>query len=258
MNEFIKTKLDWRMSLISTDFTNAPFLGMLPGDDFNFRDSDPVGRFQRAVSRLGIYGLGIEMTFVPVKTQLTKYPNFIRNNAMLAILIATDASEHSWESNSPYVPAPQPPPMRSTDFLNYLKSVKGSLDRTVVYGAFGSQDLGCPNTYEYHKYAGGEYEKVVNATKGKYFALCAKDFGTQIATIGKDLSTRVQNPKIYLSNRPIAESLKVFYLGKELPAGQRAAGGYWIYDFDANAVLFHDLEFAKGDTEKVVVQYLEK
>jgi hypothetical protein len=66
------------------------------------------------------------------------------------------------------------------------------------------------------------------------------------------------DPKIYLSNRPIAESLKVFYLGKELPAGQRAAGGYWIYDFDANAVLFHDLEFAKGDTEKVVVQYLEK
>jgi hypothetical protein len=97
----------------------------------------------------------------------------------------------------------------------------------------------------------------VNATNGKYFPLCENDFGKELSKFGKDLLTRIDYPKIPLKTRPVTETIKVFYKDKELPGGPLENGGYWMYNYEINAIIFHNLKFAASDNEKVTIEYLE-
>lgn len=255
MNEFVKSGLEWRMALISTDPRQGylkPYLGMETNDLFDFKDPNPVNRFRTAVSRLGTGGSGLECGFTPVDWHLKNYPNFTRKDATLALIFVTDAPEQSElpMSGSVYTISPQV-------FISNLTKTKGQISKAVVYGAFGAQDLNCSATDEMWNYKGSRYEMAVNATKGKYFPLCARDFGTELAKFGKDLSTRITSPRILLKNRPIPETIKVYFHNKLLPGGLKEVGGYWVYDFDRNAILFNDLDFAKDDNEKVNIEFQE-
>ncbi len=49
----------------------------------------------------------------------------------------------------------------------------------------------------------------------------------------------------------------MIYKGEDLKGGLKEEKGYWLYDFDLNAILFHDLNFAPGDKEEVTVEYRE-
>jgi hypothetical protein len=39
--------------------------------------------------------------------------------------------------------------------------------------------------------------------------------------------------------------------GAEIPGGTAEKGGYWLYDFDLNAVVFSRLDFAPDENAKV-------
>lgn len=252
MNHFIKGGLDWKMGLISTDpGVIHSYIGLDPSDVFDYKSVDPINKFQNAVKKLGISGSGWETTFIPVREHLRTYPNFLRKDAILALLIVTDAPE---QSSSPFGGIGGAP-MNVKDFLSLLKTEKKSLSRVVTYGAFAAQDLGCRTTDGFTRYKGSSYEELVLATNGKHFPLCTKDFGTELAKFGKDLLTKIESPRIYLKSRPILETLKVIYRGNSLPGGLREQGGYWLYDFDNNSIVFHDLKFAASDNEKVTVEY---
>ena len=71
----------------------------------------------------------------------------------------------------------------------------------------------------------------------------------------EDLVTRVERPYIALKERPLTSSIRVTYKGAILSGGLLEDGGYWIYDFDLNRIVFHNLNFAPGDTEEVTVSY---
>lgn len=243
MQEFVKDKhLSWTMGLISTDVTNRPYIGFAPGDLLNSQTPNPVLAFQRAVGQLGTYGSGYEETFEPIRKNLESYPAFARKDAYLAMISVTDADEQS--------------AMSSQVFLQYLQSKKGSLSRAIFYGAFGADDLGCRNG-EGWNYSRGKYEAVIQATQGRYFPICTSTFGKDLAALGTDLVKRVTQPMIRLSKRPKISSIRVSFQGRALPGGLKEDGGFWVYDFDANAIVFHDLDFAPGDTETVDVSYQE-
>jgi hypothetical protein len=241
INDFVKHGgLDWKMGLLSTDVMNNPFIGFTPTTELSVRTPDNVRLFKDAVGRLGTAGDAIERSFAPVQKWIPKHPTFLRPNAMLALIFVTDAEEQSG--------------VKAQDFIDFLTVTKTSLKKVVTYGVFAAQDLGCTVGDSTWKYAGSPYEPVITATTGKVYPLC-KDFGTNLADLGKDLYTRVARPSIRLKSRPQLSTLSVNYLGAVLPGGPVEDGGYWIYDFDLNAIMFHSLDFAPGENEEVEIVY---
>lgn len=236
-----KGGLEWKMGVLSSSTNEEPFVGFTPATLLTYQTPDAVKIFQDTVKRLGTFGDVIEKFFAPVQQHLTKYPAFVRNQATLAIIFLTDAAEQS------RIPA--------STFLNFLKGVKGDLRRVVSYGVFASVDFGCRFTDEQWNYVGSPYEEVIKATKGKVYKLCDTDFGKNLADLGKDLVERIKRPFVQLVERPVISAIRVLYQGEELPGGPADSGGLWIYDFDLNRVVFHNLDFAPGDNEEVTIGY---
>ena len=232
--------LDWKMGILSTDVLNNPYIGFTPGTELTYKTPDNVKLFKDAVGRLGTSGDAIEKTFAPIMKYIPKYPTFLRPNAMLALIMITDAEE---QSGTP-----------AKDFIDFLAVTKGNLKKVVTYGVFAPQDFGCTIGDSFWNYAKSPYEEVVNATNGKTYPLC-KDFGKNLADLGQDLVTRVSRPTIRLKSHPQLRTLKVYFHGEILPGGPPDEQGRWIYDFDLNAIQFHDLDFAQGDNEEVEVVY---
>ena len=73
---------------------------------------------------------------------------------------------------------------------------------------------------------------------------CTKDFGKDLAKIGKDIISIVDSPSVLLSERPIVDTIEVFYDKLLLKPGKEADGGIWYYSLKFNTINFYNLEFA--------------
>ena len=235
--------IHWKMGMISSDESDVPYLGISPTPDFDFSALDPVSVFQAAVGRLGTSGSGTEKFFTPVLNTLRLNPAFLRPHSILALIFVTDAIEQS--------------PIDAPRFLNELATLKGDIRDVIVYAALGAEDFGCAPSGEGLNYVGSAHETVIKATHGKVYKACDPNFGNSLADLGQDLVQRVATPRMYLAARPRQGTLVIRYHGQVLPGGPKADGGFWVYDYELNAVLFHDLAFAHGDTESVEVSYRE-
>lgn len=244
IQQFTKTGgLDWRMALLSTDESDLPYVGMLPGKELSKYSADPVDLFQRAVGSLGIAGSAIEKTFTPLLKSLSAFPSFLRTDAILAVIAVTDAAEQSTHL--------------SKDFLSSITTLKGSLNKFIMYGVFAAKDFGCTSDEGAWDYAKSPYEDIIAPTKGKTYPLCSANFGANLADLGNDLVTRVRRPRLRLAKRPDPQTIQLTFKGQDLPGGLKEAGGYWIYDFELNSLVFHDLDFAKDEIEEVLVSFVE-
>jgi hypothetical protein len=234
-----KAQFRWKMGLISTSTYNTPYLGF--SSSFDWKSPNPVPTFQSAVSRLGTSGDSIEKIFDPVINALTTYPTFLRKDAYFAMIVVTDTKDQSYNYNT------------SQRFLDRLKTLV-PLDKVLVYAAIGPMDWGCSPTDDAFNYLGSEYEKLINTVHGKGYKICDPTFGNSLVSIATDIVSSVATPRIYLQKRPVPETIRVFYKGKEIPGG---INGTWVYDYDLNSIIFQDLTFAPGDTESVEIQYEE-
>lgn len=245
MDEFTKKgNLQWKMGLISTDKSEAPYIGFGSGRELNHQTPNGVQLFQSAVSQLGLNGTYLEEGFDPLLGAFRRYPDFVRSNSVLAVIFVTDAQEQGEEA--------------VTDVLASLGQIKQLRD-VVSYGIFNATDLNCDNNggEEEWRVFGSRYGEFIQSTSGKAYPLCAPDFGMQLSDLGKDLVSRVSSPKLFLDARPLLSTLKVFHGGVEVPGGPRSSGGYWYYNVQMNAIVFHDLSFAPGDDEEVQVVFDE-
>jgi len=244
INEFVKNNLEWKMGLISTSEYENPFIGFTPSSLLTFQTPNGVDLFRKAIARLGINGATTEMAFTPIVNTLKGYSTFARSDAKLAVIIVTDAREQSYKDEV-------------QDVLDQLVATKGSLKRVTAYGVFGAEDKGCPdNSSEGHwKYVGSTYESFITTLHGKTYSLCAADFWKNLVDMGKDLVKQIQYARIYLAERPVPSSIKVICKGEEIQGGQESEGGHWIYDFELNAIIFSDTNFAAGDDESVRVEF---
>lgn len=241
INSFVTNGgMNWKIGLISTDVRDNPFIGLDPTNELTSKTPGNIQLFKDAVNQLGTYGDATERTFAPVMKWLPKYPIFLRPSAMLALIMITDAEEQSTET--------------AADFIQFLTSTKGRLDRVVTYGVFAANDLGCNVCDSWWNYANSPYEQVIKATNGKTYPLC-KDFGQNLADLSKDLVSRVVRPSIQLSSRPRLSTLRMNHRGRAVKGGPETESGYWMYDFDGNAIRFHNLDFAPGDNEEVQIVY---
>jgi hypothetical protein len=228
---------DWRMGLLSTDTSDEPYIGFLPSDRLDYTHLDPVRAFQGAVRNLGTNGSGQEKSYDPVKNALTEYPDFLRPQSKLFLILLSDEPEQSR--------------MSTFQFVDFLARKKGKLENVVTYGIFEMRERGCGS----NNYQGSRYEEFMTDTNGAAFPICLEDYGSLLAKIGADIGERLVRPRIQLTRRPKDGTLRVLYQGNPLPAGPKEKGGFWFYNYEENAIVFHDLSFAASDNESVKVEY---
>lgn len=238
MQEFLSHKyLNWKMGVISTSDDEEPFLGF--NKVFDHESSDQVEIFQQAIRDLGVNGRADEHIFYNTLRMFTNYNYFFRNKSNVAIIMVSDEKEHSESDHGSNYSA-----------INTLDQIKGFVDATRkirFYGALQATDLqSCPtrSSWDYGPYKGSPYEEIINATGGMIASACIPDFGQKLAEIGKDIVKLIESPKILLTDRPLVDTIKVFYKGTELSPGDRQNGGLWYYDYYYNSINFYDLSFS--------------
>jgi hypothetical protein len=237
MQEFTQNNImDWRMGLMSTDKSEAPFLGF--DTYFTKKTVDPVRKFQQAVDSLGTNGSASEYVFYNIMRPMTDstYSHFFRRDAHLAIIMVTDEEEQSERSHGAQFEA--------ISLINSIKSLKTPNRVVRFYGAFNFKDLEDCRTWSGETYSGSPFETVINETAGLHMSACTTDFGTQLAAIGKDIIKIGDSPKFTLSTRPRIETIEVIYDGVSLPMGKEEEGGVWYYDKYFNTINFYNLDFA--------------
>ncbi len=247
INEFSKqATLNWRIGLLSSDLSESPYLGLPPRPILDHTTPDAILKFQRGVGSLGLSGSGVEQFFEPVLRVVEGSAGniFLRPDAILAVIFVTDAPEQST--------------VGAAEFLQSLELIKGSRDKIAGFGVLGPGDWGCPSTDDDWDYRSSKFEQFLSQVNGKNYKLC-EDFGPGLAEMGKILVQLSISPKIFLEARPRAGTVKITYQGRVLPPGPKAEGGFWVYDPQLNAILFHDLDFAGSNNsiEDVQVSYLE-
>jgi len=204
-----------------------------------------VTKFQDAVRRLGTDKFCPELPFETMMEAFQRYPNFVRNQSTLAILVLTDTMEET--------------PQRQAELEKELRVLKSDPKQVRFYGTFAGQSFSCYSDQEpAWRYAGSPFEYFVMLTGGTSFDLCTPDFGKNLAQVGKDMVKSVTYSQVPLSQRPDVASLSVRYRGSELPGGPQAQGGRWSFDFDLNAVVFYDLQFALDEEDFVEIHYEPK
>ncbi len=269
-NEFAKASyVDWKIGLLSTDWTEEPYLGFGRSFDSSLiTDSDPnsfgnvVAEFQTAVGKLGINGSATEATFVPIHNKLEEYngrsasrPSFLRDNAHLVVISITDEPERSMEiSNSTWNPAP-PNYNRNlyeaTAFYNFLSGYVNSNKILRFYGGIQNRELpGCSTDggWNGQTLAESQYGRIMDISDGFYVPACSDRFGVDLARIAEDITSLVGRPSLLLRRRPKVETIKVYYEGRLLKPGSEAKGGFWYYDEASNTINFYGLDFV-GDIE---------
>ncbi|MEX0797839.1 MAG: hypothetical protein WD025_00240, partial [Bacteriovoracaceae bacterium] len=246
MQEFTKIKyLNWKLGLISTDPTDDTFLGF--EEPFDAQTTAPVEIFKMAVGSLGASG-GNEKVFSNIDKHLSDFDGsnpdraaFVRRKSHLAIIMVTDEKEQS--RGAKYDPMA---------FINNLKGRLSPNKNLRFYGALSLDGVGNCRSGDSSQYPGSPYETVVNETGGFTIPAC-ENFGTRLADIGKDIVSLLDSIKLLLMDRPVIETLKVFYRGEELPPGSREDGGYWYYDSFSNTINFYSLKFIE-DLERDVLE----
>ncbi len=253
--------INWKMGLISTDKADAPYIGFDTPFDYSLIDyRDPtsldktVEQFQNAVSKLGTNGSGSEYIFYNVKRVLDLFdgrspghPSFLRQNSHLVVIMISDEKEQSMLDFGPSYDAPV--------FAKNLSSYIAGNKILRFYGALSRKDLpGCNLPGDDEPYAGSQHEAIIKLTRGFNISACIPDFGTELAKIGKDIASLVGLPSLLLKQRPIADTIKVYYKNKLLPPGRKESGGIWFYEESTNTINFYTMDFvqdARNDFFKI-------
>lgn len=252
MSSFLQNNfMKWRMGIVSTDKKDDPYLGFNPSNWFDHtmisRDVNPltpamvVSGFQDAINSLGTGGDGYEYIFYNALRPMldtdprTNHSSFFRRDAHLAIIMVTDEEEQSEEKwGSSY---------EALTLINAIKSMKESDKVVRFYGAFNFPDLQDCSGWG-NGYAGSPFETIISETSGIFMSACTKDFGKDLAEIGKDIISIVDTPSILLVDRPVLDTLEVYYNDTYLKPGKRSEGGVWYYSHKYNTINFYSLDFA--------------
>jgi hypothetical protein len=244
--------INWKIGLVSTDKAEEPYLGFAQPFDWtliDFRDPTSFDRtvktFQNAVEKLGTNGDPNEFVFYNVKRTVDLFdgkspgrPAFLRPDSHFVVIMITDEHEQSEETFGKEFAAPQ-----------FVKNMAQYIPGNKIlrfYGALNRNDLpGCNQPGDSDPYQGSPYETAINLTRGFVISSCIDDFGTDLAKIGKDIASIVGLPSLLLKQRPVVDTIKVYYKDKLLPPGKKEDGGIWFYEESTNTINFYTMSFVE-------------
>ncbi len=261
--------INWKIGLISTDRKDNPYIGfeLRNALDYTMVDlRDPssldrvVSEFQGAVSDLGTSGDASEYTFFNVKRVLDLFdgvnrsPRFLRSNSHLVVIMITDEKEQS--KTAPGVGNPSF--YEATNFFNGLSRYIDSGKILRFYGAFNHKELqGCDTGFSWSEpWQGNPFDEIISISQGFYISACTDNFGSDLARIGEDIVTLIGLPSLLLRQRPIVESIRVYYQNVLLPSGPKSEGGMWFYEEDSNTINFYTMDFVEDfENDNFVIDF---
>lgn len=229
------TYLDYHVGVVTSSpkgyYPNC--CGKLVGTPLYVDRNTPNGIYQMASNILVGTGGGYEEAFFdPVYLALSDpllsgyNAGFYRPEASLALIFITDTEDQSdmQDANSLY---------------NFLLAIKGNAQKIEVAAAYIPENeiSSCPGeTMELQSRDGlNEFFKLTNALT---FSLC-DDFGEELAIIGEKIAAKSQI--MYLSKKPVPETIKVTMGGVEMPR-DKVKG--WTYEPNKVAIVFgSDIEW---------------
>ena len=257
-----RPNINWKLGIVSTDKGDQPYLGFEQSFDYsNLNGLNAIGlrrglaKFNKTVERIGTNGDTQELVFFNIKKALdwqnTDFNHFHRLDAHLAIIMITDEYEQSEEVFGEHY---QPHKFLKLIQSNYMASNK----IVRFYGALSFHDLencswGTMGRGGYNNYKGGKLHKIIELTDGFVISACINNFGAKLAELGEDIISLVGMPSLLLEQRPIVESLEIYYKNQLLPPGEAINDGMWFYEEQTNTINFYNIDFIE-DVEKDSLQ----
>ncbi len=243
MDEFtVKTKLRWKMGIVSTDDSEAPYLGF--STPFDYNNAAPVATAKAAVDSLGTWGSGSEYSLYNAKRAIDENSDFLRPNAHFVVIFVSDEYEQSNKYPHYY------------KWDQFLNDMKAKVENRKIFRAYGVLDLkGIANCTGYSSstdiYKDSQFEHIINKTNGFVVPGCG-NFGSELTKIGEDIVQIIEKPKVLLREKPVIDTIRVFYKGHELFPGKESNGGSWYYDDRFNTVNFYSMDFANNEEIQLV------
>ncbi len=181
---------------------------------------------------VGDSGSGDELMFDPIRAALSvplinrENIGFLRPDATLAIILVTDAEDHSDQITSG---------QQMFDFLVNLKG--GRADKVLAYGALIPSTIARPTcSRDEGSVVPTRLEEFIALAKGIEYNICDTDYGTKLAHIAADVVQKVGRI-MFLSRPPVVDTITVTY-GTQVIPNDRENG--WTYDPVRNALIFGD------------------
>lgn len=230
---FLNLDLDFQIAVVTTDVENPDESGKFQGIPAILKPSTAnlAAAFTANVN-VGTNGSGEERGLEGARLALSE-PNlsgpnagFMRENALLAIVVVSDEEDGGSEND-----APTQPPV--DEYVNYFLSLKGGDPARVNLSAIaGDIPNGC-SSVDAEADPANRYAEAVNALNGYFGSICAEDFGPILDQLGATISgLATAFPTSY---QPIVDSIHVTVDGVEVP--QDPING-WTWNTTIGGVVF--------------------
>jgi hypothetical protein len=177
---FLELNLDYHMGVITTDIVNPAQSGRLQGSPAFISDEapDPQGQLAQAVS-VGDNDMGDESGLAAMELALSEpvlsneNAGFIRDDALLSIIILSDEPEQSNRD--------------SRHYIDFLGTVKDDPTQISVSTIVGDRDWGCQGVCGGRPTGaqpGDKYIDVQEAFPGVFESICACDYSPAMEAVG--------------------------------------------------------------------------
>lgn len=227
MNDFILSGADFNMAVITTD--NHMFNQIITQSNTN-----AATLLAQSVT-MGTYGSGnekgIQMAYQSLINANEAGPGgqFFRHAAKLILIFLSDEEDHSVPDWSTY-----------TTFFDQLKPP----GYFIPYGIIGDPPVGCGNGWQGAQYGAGYFD-LINYYGGKWYSICANDWGIQLQDLAGEVTTK---RSFELEEEdPIESTIKVFINGQEVTEG-------WQYDSNDNVIRF-DYSHVPEPGQTISIEY---
>ena len=222
---------DFRLGVVTTDpDAAATFTGPVLSPD----TADLAGSFAAAVA-VGTDGSrdeqGLSRALSAANPAIN--PDFLRDEARLAVVVFSDEDDHSPESVDWYLHE-----------LNVLAGAEG----LAVHAIVGDLPAGCVSGISAAD-PGERYFAAADASAGLTGSICSADYSDLLTRVAFDITG--WNDTFLLTELPETATLRVWVDSVEIP--NRDPDG-WTYSLGDNAVVFHDRAVPRPGME-VVVEY---
>lgn len=247
LTSFDSLGIDYRIAVTSTDMDSPGQQGRFQGSTKVIRkgSGNPLAEFRDATD-LGSSGSGSEKgadaAYAALTSPLIDNENagFIREDAVLAIVVISDEDDDSLISDS--------------QFINWVDNYKGDPARTSFSAVVGDEGLfGCSSSsFPPVSATGGDrYIKYQKATDGTFQSICDEDFDEVLSYLGYGASGLSYEFQLDRVPRGGPGSITVEVDGTVVPYGLTRG---WIYDSSTNSVRFNR-DKVPGPNAVIVIKY---
>jgi hypothetical protein len=234
--------VDYHIGVTTTDMTAGEEQGKLVGDANNPKvlTSSTVDVEQKfnAKVKVGTSGSGTEQAFAPALAALTaplitsENAGFLRNDAALAVVVVTDASDQS----------PQAPTYYYNSFMNVKGIKRANLFTYNVIGPFTADPVGSCDYDDDTAGSDPRHGDMARRTNGVTQEICTPDWAKSLEQLGKTAFGFRTN--FFLNGTPDLTGGKKIVVqidGVDLPSRDERNAMVWEYDAAANSVNFQPL-----------------